>query len=146
MLWQQPQVLIGFLYCAWMSLRGRGEVVRYHGVCAVKRAGYKGHSASLGIYLAMGEGDSENRIGTGPGAYTTMHEYGHYLQSCRWGPLYLFVFGIPSLLGATYPEHDANRRAAAWFEKTVPGFKWDENYYVKGTYRHRYSSFGLPSK
>lgn len=29
-----------------------------------------------------------------------VHEYGHYIQSQRWGPLFLNVIGIPSLLSA----------------------------------------------
>jgi hypothetical protein len=31
------------------------------------------------------------------GAKTIWHEYGHCLQSAKWGFLYLFVIGIPSL-------------------------------------------------
>jgi hypothetical protein len=144
MVWQQPQTLIGFLYNAGMLLSGKATgVARYHGAAAVKCAGWKGHSASLGIFLSMGDDkrDSEAKVGVGAGSYTTMHEYGHYLQSRRWGPLYLFVFGLPSLFGATYPEHDANRRAAAFFESAIPGFKWNKEYYPIGSFRHRYCHF-----
>ena len=30
------------------------------------------------------------------------HEYGHSIDSRRWGPLYLLVIGLPSLLGNIY--------------------------------------------
>ena len=30
------------------------------------------------------------------------HEYGHSIDSRRWGPLYLLVVGLPSLLGNIY--------------------------------------------
>jgi len=57
---------------------------------------------------------------------TVRHEYGHSIQSMRWGPLYLLVVGLPSitmniltsagkLRGTTYydrwPENEADRLA-----------------------------------
>lgn len=35
--------------------------------------------------------------------FTLMHEYGHTVQSCILGPLFLPVIGLPSLLWAGLP-------------------------------------------
>lgn len=52
------------------------------------------------------------------------HEFGHYIQSRKWGPLYLFVFAIPSVLSFAlrkskhekfYTERNANEESSKWF-------------------------------
>jgi len=64
-----------------------------------------------------------------------MHEYGHILQSKSSGPLYLFMYAIPSLFsaGRRYSgwrhahhsvEQDANKRAYDYF-KDKQDFHWD---------------------
>lgn len=58
-----------------------------------------------------------------------MHEFGHALQSRASGPIYLFKYGIPSLMSVRgngihnrHPvEQDANQRACEYF-KNRPGF------------------------
>ena len=45
-------------------------------------------SGSLGLYILLPSGSDLNAAG---------HEYGHCLQSAKWGWLYLPVIGIPSL-------------------------------------------------
>ena len=45
---------------------------------------------SLGNYIIMNREDTEDGM---------KHEYGHTISSRRWGPLYLIVIGLPSLLG-----------------------------------------------
>ena len=69
-----------------------------------------------------------------------MHEYGHYLQSQLFGPLYLFSHGIPSFVdamksepikGTAYSTHDfywteidANKRGLErWPEEENPTSK-----------------------
>jgi len=37
------------------------------------------------------------------------HEYGHTLDSHRWGPFYLFGVGIPSAAGANWTEARADQ-------------------------------------
>ena len=46
-----------------------------------------------------------------------VHEYGHYLQHHDWGPLYLPIIGLPSLLSAMNVE-DKNGKdhLTRWFE------------------------------
>ena len=72
-----------------------------------------------------------------------MHEYGHYIQSRHWGPIYFFGVGIPSWSAANknhiYIKDDpynrtmddiakvemrANNRAAKYFRKYY-GVDWD---------------------
>ena len=48
---------------------------------------------SLGNYIIMNRQDKEDGM---------KHEYGHSIDSRRWGPLYLLVIGLPSLLGNIY--------------------------------------------
>ena len=68
-----------------------------------------------------------------------MHEYGHSIQSKRWGPLYLLSIGLPSLISAGlngnsynhryfYTEVWANRRAQRHFSELY-GTEWDYNHY-----------------
>ena len=75
-----------------------------------------------------------------------MHEYGHYLQSQRFGFCYLYKIGIPSLISSTLdidldyaPYHlhnltsmetDANKRAAYYFKKNY-GIDWHNTDYYK---------------
>ena len=77
--------------------------------------------------------------------WTFMHEYGHTIQSGRWGPYYL---PIPALLSGAdmllngmdeweynsdFTKHDirwyetkANKRASDYFKKYY-GVEWDDN-------------------
>ena len=48
---------------------------------------------SLGNYIIMNRQDKEDGM---------RHEYGHSIDSRRWGPLYLIVIGLPSLCGNIY--------------------------------------------
>ena len=48
---------------------------------------------SLGNYIIMNREDKEDGM---------RHEYGHSIDSRRWGPLYLIVIGLPSILGNIY--------------------------------------------
>lgn len=72
-----------------------------------------------------------------------IHEYGHYIQSQRWGPIYVFSIGLPSLISAIrdekipydpynasthdyfWTEYRANRNAAKYFNLYY-GVEWDE--------------------
>lgn len=65
-----------------------------------------------------------------------MHEYGHTIQSKRWGPLYLLSIGLPSFLSACFngEEHNhsffytevfANRRALKHFSDLYGDIEWE---------------------
>ncbi len=71
-----------------------------------KEKGNKG-SVSLGNFINILDpskivGDFET-YATSTGLY--MHEYGHYIDSQRWGPLYLFVVGSCSIISAATSTH-----------------------------------------
>ncbi|WP_329903127.1 hypothetical protein [Porphyromonas pogonae] len=75
--------------------------------------------------------------------YLFMHEYGHSFDSHRWGPLYLIVIGLPSLVSIMYSQkpiaegvtmHDfrwfeinANKHAAKFFSKY--GVVWNGKHF-----------------
>jgi len=127
--WQAPQTGLGFLYNQSVNtITPRVEEVDYfHGATYVVGATRGGNAVSLGSYISISpiQDDDQAHIRIGEGGYTTMHEYGHYLQSKKSGPLYLLKYGIPSALGdADWTEHDANTRAANYFQKIDPNFSW----------------------
>jgi hypothetical protein len=80
------------------------------------------------------------------------HEYGHYLQSKRWGPLYIRGIGIPSLITTLgnsnndyfYTEQGANRRAFKHFTDKYGsgGFRW---YDASNPIRGRQAGIYTPS-
>jgi RHS repeat-associated protein len=55
------------------------------------------------------------------------HEYGHTLQSKRWGFLYPFVVGIPSALSSNFSSHEKHNNR--WYEKAAN--RYGERYYRK---------------
>jgi hypothetical protein len=127
--WQLPQTIAGFAYSQTANLIKKVDRVQYYGGATfIEGGGWGTGSVSLGSFISLGK-DGEVTVGTvGPGGYTFMHEYGHYLQSQEMGPLYLFKVGIPSATGAIWTEHDANLRAANYFEKRNTDFAWIETY------------------
>ncbi|GIV44922.1 MAG: hypothetical protein KatS3mg035_2045 [Bacteroidia bacterium] len=140
--WQLPQTIGGLLYNQGASMFGNVSGVEYfHGATAVKGAGIGGGAVTLGSYISLSHTslDPQANVGVGPGSYTFMHEYGHYLQSQRNGPSYLFKYGLPSIFAANWTEWDANQRAANYFHKIQPSFTWDPNFYPVGTLEHTYS-------
>ena len=69
-----------------------------------------------------------------------MHEYGHTIDSSKWGLLYLFAIGIPSAISASkvssgsnyqhqayWTERRSNKLAAAYFSKF--GVDWNTREY-----------------
>lgn len=61
------------------------------------------------------------------------HEYGHYIQSQNWGPLYFVTVGIPSGLNLLFGddhknqpyETEANRLSFKYFKHLGINLKWD---------------------
>ena len=89
-IWQLPQNLVGLFLVLWYK---REEV--YHKLNG--RTFYytteMPSGISLGNYIIMNRQDKEDGM---------RHEYGHSIDSRRWGPLYLLVIGLPSLCGNIY--------------------------------------------
>jgi hypothetical protein len=115
---------------------GNVEDVDYYGGATVLRTSGRWGAITLGSYII---GDRTIRAKVGNQLF--MHEYGHYLQSQRNGPLYLTKYGIPSLVNATFGENhktywvekDANRRAYKYFS-TKDGFTgWNDFRFPRGS-------------
>ena len=87
-LWQFPQHLVAL--AVWAVLSMNGDVVNVSGrpgetliVGETKRPGL-----TLGRYIF---------VYLYCGGAVLLHERGHLIQSLRWGPLYLFAVGLPSI-------------------------------------------------
>lgn len=94
-IWQLPQNLVGLLLFAFYK-RGSRDMY-YHGVRV--RVNRRFHSGiSLGRYILLRKITRWNR----------QHEYGHAVQSMRWGWLYLPVVGLCSLLHNLFGEYKRN--------------------------------------
>jgi hypothetical protein len=95
--WELPQTALGAAVYVTQALRGAIRVVSVERGCvfvevdegAVSLGRLVFYSRNDSRYVPVGE---ENRD----------HEYGHAVQSRRWGPLYLPVVGVTSALRVLY--------------------------------------------
>jgi RHS repeat-associated protein len=129
--WQLPQTILGFMWNHLINtFTSRVEKVEYfYGATYVVGATSYGNAVTLGSFISISrpEEDRQSYIKIGDGGFTTMHEYGHYLQSKKSGSLYLLKYGIPyAIADADWTEIDANTRAARYFKKIEPSFNWKE--------------------
>lgn len=83
-LWQLPQNLCGEVF----RLFHMNALIRDYEGSLVYRSEKMHGGVSLGRYIFV------NKF---VGMKTVKHEYGHCVQSKRWGWLYLLVFGLPSI-------------------------------------------------
>jgi len=88
-LWELPQNLVGLTL--FLACRRCLSVEHFHGRCFIKTSNF---AVSLGNYIFWTDLDN-GLIPLRPNNKT--HEYGHAVQSLIFGPLYLFVIGIPSV-------------------------------------------------
>ncbi len=103
-IWQLPQSLLGFFASHFVLIfRTVHKAEEWRGTLVLFGPGWRG-SICLGEFILLHKH---------AGPLTKMHEFGHTLQSRESGPLYLFFYGLPSVLNhaKTKSETDANRRA-----------------------------------
>jgi hypothetical protein len=122
--WELPQTILGYGLSQSANLFNDVRSVDYYGGATVVNNKWlsSGQGITLGSYI-NGGGSIKAGTGNTEGHHLFMHEYGHYRQSQGFGPLYLFRFGIPSLISAAgdgkhnlHPvEQDANVRAFNYF-------------------------------
>jgi hypothetical protein len=138
----------------WETLNGRKKVssVDYFGGATFSSGAGWGGSVSLGHNIALGD-DTEANFGVfGPGGYTFMHEYGHYLQSQEYGLLYLPRIGGNTLSESGWTERDANLRSANYLSNPKNGVNftsWNPNYYrdiLNSPGQAKYSEFPANGK
>ena len=89
-IWQLPQHLAGFVLIRILNAtkaHSRTADITYMLYYPRNRFGEYISGVSLGKYIIL-KTTNDNTI---------KHEYGHSIQSRKWGWLYLFVIGIPSV-------------------------------------------------
>ena len=108
------KTLYYFLSCTWgilMTFCGAvaaaalcvcGYKPTKYGPCWVFIVGDGWGGVSLGPVMIMSEINAK-------GTHTRPHEFGHSLQNCLWGPLFLFVIAIPSVTRLMYREHQTKK-------------------------------------
>lgn len=125
--WQAPQTLLGVEYSVIRNTIGLvDDVKHYRGATFVMKegGGYK-EGLTLGSYInvssrAIPVDEKGNFDPTKNSMY--MHEYGHYLQSQRFGIAYVPVIGVPSLFSAltntdlAHPNQHLKTHNVRWYE------------------------------
>jgi RHS repeat-associated protein len=107
-----------------------------------------GVAVTLGSYIY----GNSSQLWAGTDNQLFMHEYGHYIQGQKSGPLFLFKYGIPSLLTENFDtpwglgfagshddfwvEQDANARAWDYFSKNHGLTSWDDTIDPRGEIRN----------
>lgn len=138
--WELPQTLVGWLYS--MGRASTGQIDRVEtlgGITFATKSGCEyGMGVSLGTFVDLWagpwmHGEKEEFI---LGNQLCMHEFGHTVDSQRFGWAYLPVIGLPSLLSAFgkgdhnvfWTEIRANCHAKRYFSKYY-AIAWNENGY-----------------
>lgn len=116
--WQQPQTIIGnvgmhVLNSVWLIRRT--DVYKDTLIC--QGSFLYGGGIALGSFLMIDLQTSpvvdilpmDDR--TVPERVLLRHEYGHYLQSISSGPLFIFKYGLPSIIVQGWTEPDADYRS-----------------------------------
>lgn len=103
MTWGIIQNTLGFLIYVFLMIRNpRRRKGRFFNSRVVSWD--LDESAGIGMFIFLGDRRLKDPT------RVLVHEYGHTIQSCILGPLYLFVIGIPSFIWAHYPRFERNRR------------------------------------
>lgn len=94
--WGIPQNALGLLFCLLLFIIDRHRPWgRYHGAFVIRTR--LRSSAGVGMFIFLGKMDPRHV------PHVLAHEYGHTIQSCILGPLYLLIIGLPSLCWANVP-------------------------------------------
>ncbi len=143
--WELPQTLIGWFYSVMRALAGQVDcVVVFDGITFVTKKDCKySMGVSLGTFVGLWagswmKGEGERYV---LGNQICMHEFGHTVDSRRFGWLYLLIIGLPSLLNAVgkgdhnvfWTETRANRHAKRYFGKYY-SIAWNESGYPTENY------------
>ena len=110
--WGLPQNLVGLGFYLFYRRKGCPSF-SYQGARVTVWTNHAG-SMSMGRYLFMAPGWR-------PGDHRLLaHEYGHTIQSLFFGPVYLLVVGLPSILWAGLPLCKRMRRAGKPYCSVYP--------------------------
>lgn len=98
-LWGFPQTLLGLvLYLANRKM----PHVNFHG--AIVTPWNRSGSVSLGPFIFL-----SNKVKDEFVSNLVVHEYGHCVQSLIFGPAYLLIVGIPSIIWGEWPTLQKKR-------------------------------------
>ncbi|MBQ7273162.1 MAG: VCBS repeat-containing protein [Bacteroidales bacterium] len=152
--WEAPQQALGYFWSSARNTVGAVDRVDYLGGATYATREYSdGSGISFGSFLNI------NDTGAVTGTfeeYAThnplyMHEYGHYIDSQRFGPAYLLAIGVPSAISASsdekigylwahsyyWTETRANNNASSYFG-THYGVNWLSDTFHGKTYASLY--------
>ena len=136
-IWQPAQTLGGITTAFFYNLfgvQGGVESVDYlYGATVIQTRKDNWGAITQGSFIV-----GDNDIAADPDNPLFQHEYGHYIQSQKFGWFYYGKFGIPSLISASNSkvhnmnpvEQDANARALKYFNEHNPnysGWKFTHN-------------------
>ena len=155
--WEFPQTTVGEFFSLASNVFGDVDVVKHYrgATYVVREEANKSKGVTLGSFINIWDKHSlprnaEGKLSFGDDVvgdnsrYMYMHEYGHYLQSQIFGPVWLLSHGIPSLVSAMksshnddynhneyWTERDANWKAIGYFyEFEGLGSWWFKQYPV----------------
>ncbi len=87
-IWCQPQTIVGYILYKYITKNIVKKEI-YKNTIAIEHNKRFGVSLGKYIFYSTYSSNKEN---------TKKHEYGHYLQNKMYGPLYLIIVGIPSVI------------------------------------------------
>ena len=131
-IWQIPQVLVALIM---MPFLGKMKLVSYKDYCWAFECSKMNGGISLGCFIFLSPYCAQRET-------TIAHEYGHVKDSWIFGPLYLFVIGIPSIFWAAFKpfgecyyefwtERRANKHAGLGVDKLCRLYFLDKPNYKK---------------
>lgn len=130
--WELPQTSLGYASSGFSNWFGDVENVNYYdGATVVTHKSGNWGAFTLSSYI-----NGDNSISADPTNRLFQHEYGHYLQSQKFGLFYLQKFAIPSMLDTFgnkdhrlhFAEQDANSRAFTYFNEHIENYNgWNHN-------------------
>lgn len=94
------QTILGYVLVQLFNIIGKvNDVIPICGAtfCFYFHDSEQKHGVSIGPFIYISTKHGKISFRSDP---LLLHEYGHQMQSRKWGILYLFVIGIPSLLSA----------------------------------------------
>ena len=112
-IWQLPQNLLGLLLLAFHRLLGGEYRIEKRDGCVVYRMSSMRGGISLGRYIIVSYYMSEKNV---------LHELGHAFDSRKFGWLYLFIIGLPSLYWAMTYRGDNVGYFSFWTERRADGY------------------------
>ena len=97
-LWQLPQSVLGLFFLLYFWAMGDIKFLSYKKLCFAFSSKYMAGGISLGNFAFVSTYNGTRKT-------IVMHEQeGHTFDSKVFGPLYLFVIGIPSIMWAWFGD------------------------------------------